>query len=65
MVFLSKDYFSIPSNNKPQHDIEVNFVKVQDLLYKNELDVIYYKVLRVSLGGKIIEYLTTKREIYC
>jgi hypothetical protein len=43
----------------------VSLVKVQDLLYKNELDVIYYKVLRVSHGGKIIEYLTTKREIYC
>ena len=42
-----------------------NLVKVQDLLYKNELDVIYSKVVRVSLGGKIIEYLTTKRDIYC
>jgi len=40
-------------------------VKVQDLLYKNELDVIYYKVLKVSLGGKIIEYTTIKRVIYC
>jgi len=40
-------------------------VKVQDLLYKNELDVIYYKVVKVSPGGEIIEYLTTKREIYC
>ena len=46
-------------------DVEIDFVKVQDLLYKNELDVIYFKVVRVSLGGKIIEYLTTKREIYC
>ena len=40
-------------------------VKVQDLLYKNELDVIYHKVVKVGLGGKIIKYLTTKREIYC
>jgi hypothetical protein len=40
-------------------------VKVQDLLYKNELDVIYHRVVKVGLGGKIIEYLTTKREIYC
>jgi len=40
-------------------------VKVQDLLYKNEFDVIYYKVLKVSHGGGIIEYITTKREIYC
>jgi hypothetical protein len=43
----------------------VSLVKVQDLLYKNELDVIYYRVVKVGLGGKIIEYLTTKREIYC
>jgi hypothetical protein len=41
------------------------FVKVEDLLYKNELDVIYHRVVKVGLGGKIIEYLTTKREIYC
>jgi hypothetical protein len=40
-------------------------VRVQDLLYKNELDVIYYKVVRVSLWGKIIQYLITKIEIYC
>ena len=52
-------------NKKTQQDVEVKNVKVQDLLYKNELDVIYYKVVKVSLGGKIIEYLTTKREIYC
>tara|TARA_B100000579_G_C22655032_1_gene768111 strand:+ start:740 stop:913 length:174 start_codon:yes stop_codon:yes gene_type:complete len=52
-------------NKKPHFISEVKMVKVEDLLYKNELDVIYYKVVRVSLGGKIIEYLTTKREIYC
>ena len=40
-------------------------VTVEDLLYKNELDVIYYKVLKVIHGGGIIEYTTTKREIYC
>ena len=46
-------------------EVEIKKVKVQDLLYKNELDVIYYRVVKVGLGGKIIEYLTTKREIYC
>lgn len=40
-------------------------VKVEDLPYKNELDVIYYKVIKVSHGGGIIEYTTKKREIYC
>ena len=40
-------------------------VKVEDLLYKNELDVIYYKVLKANLGGGIIEYTTTKRELHC
>tara|TARA_B100000965_G_C19242386_1_gene604983 strand:- start:35 stop:196 length:162 start_codon:yes stop_codon:yes gene_type:complete len=36
-------------------------VKVQDLLYKNELDVIYQRVVKVGLGGKIIEYLKSKK----
>ena len=60
---------SLENNGYKKRDIDYislyKCVKVQDLLYKNELDVIYYKVVRVSLGGKIIEYLTTKREIYC
>ena len=50
---------------KPHCKSEVEVVKVEDLLYKNELNVIYFKVLKVSHGGGIIEYTTTKREIYC
>ena len=59
-ILIYKDVFDFEYIFKDISEI----VKVQDLLYKNELDVIYYKVVRVSLGGKIIEYLTTKREIY-
>jgi hypothetical protein len=60
---------SLENNGNKKRDISYishfKCVKVQDLLYKNELDVIYYKVLKVSLGGEIIEYTTIKRVIYC
>ena len=60
MVFYIKNF-----PQKPQLVVEVKNVTVEDLLYKNELDVIYYKVLKVSHGGGIIDYTTTKKEIYC
>ena len=60
-ILIYKDVFDFEYIFKDISEI----VKVQDLLYKNELDVIYHRVVKVGLGGKIIEYLTTKREIYC
>ena len=61
------EFFESPIKEKTFFlwEVLLTLVKVQDLLYKNELDVIYHKVVKVGLGGKIIKYLTTKREIYC
>jgi len=40
-------------------------VKVKDLLYKNEIDIIIHKVIKVSLNGDSVINSTKNKVIYC
>lgn len=52
-------------NKKPHLKSEVEVVKVKDLLYKNEIDIIIHKVIKVSLNGDSVINSTKNKVIYC
>ena len=60
---------SLENNGYKKRDIDYislyKCVKVKDLLYKNEIDIIIHKVIKVSLNGDSVINSTKNKVIYC
>lgn len=60
---------SLENNGNKKRDISYislfKCVKVKDLLYKNEIDIIIHKVIKVSLNGDSVINSTKNKVIYC
>lgn len=60
---------SLENNGYKKRDIDYislyKCVKVEDLLYKNEIDIIIHKVIKVSLNGDSVINSTKNKVIYC
>ena len=50
---------------KPQLKLRLKAVKVSDLIYKNQIDIVIHKVIKVSLNGDTVINSTQNKVIYC
>lgn len=64
-VGISKNKKSYLNTDNSIYKVKLKDVKVSDLLYKNQIDIVIHKVIKVSINGDTVINSTKNKIIYC